>query len=92
MKKLHLPIKRKLNKGAWALPESKIYLNFLESHLDSFNSEAQRRVDRVFCQMSEALQRKRTPDQCRSHHQKLLTRCRNVERMVDYLREKIREV
>jgi hypothetical protein len=91
MKKLHMPIKRKLNKGAWTIPENKIYLNFLENHLNSFNSEAQRRMDRVFCQMSEVLDRKRTPDQCRSHHQKLLTRCGNVAGMVAYLKAKIRE-
>jgi hypothetical protein len=59
--------------------------------MDSFNSEAQRRMGRVFCQMSEALNRKRTPDQCRSHHQKLLGNCRTVAAVVTYLRAKIKE-
>jgi hypothetical protein len=91
MKKLHLPIRRRLSKGVWTLEENKTYVDFLETHLPSFKSEAQRRFDRVFCQMSEVLHRKRTPDQCRSHHQKLFSRYRTVEAMIEYLRGKIRE-
>jgi hypothetical protein len=72
MKKLHLPIKRRLSKGAWTLEENRIYRDFLLENKDSFTTEAKRREERVFCQLSKALNHRRTPDQCRSHHLKLL--------------------
>lgn len=89
MKKLHLPINRKLNRGPWTLQENRTYLNFLENNLQSFRTEAHRREDRVFCRLSEALHRKRTPDQCRSHHQKLQFNRKSIEELIVYLRGKI---
>lgn len=91
MKKLHLPIGRKIKRGAWTTEENKIYLNFIQEHLESFSSEKQRRMERVFCQLSEALNRKRTPDQCRTHHQKLLGRQSSVKALIDYLQVKIKD-
>ena len=72
MKKLRMPIKRAIKKGVWTLEENKAYLGFLQRNKASFTSEASRREERVFCRLSELLRKKRTPEQCRSHHQQLL--------------------
>ena len=47
-----------------------MYLRFLIDNRSDFTSEAERRKKKVFYRLSKIL-RKRTPDQCRSHHQKL---------------------
>jgi hypothetical protein len=45
---------------------------------------------KVFNHLSKVL-RKRTPDQCRSHHQKLQQRCNdNLEQIIAYVRSRIR--
>lgn len=52
-------------------------------------SEAARRKTTVFNRLSKVL-RKRTPDQCRSHHQKLQNKFRNdLDAIIDYVAKKI---
>jgi hypothetical protein len=75
--------------GSWGLEENRIYLNFLESYRKDFNNEVSRRKSTVFNRLSKAL-RKRTPDQCRSHHQKLQNRFQNdIDAIVDFVKSKI---
>ena len=75
--------------GSWALEENRIYLNFLESYKKDFENEVSRRKSTVFNRLSKAL-RKRTPDQCRSHHQKLQNRFHNnIEAIIDFVKGKI---
>ena len=48
-----------------------------------------RRKLTVFNRLSKAL-RKRTPDQCRSHHQKLQNKFNNdLDQIIDYVRKKL---
>ena len=75
--------------GSWSLEENKIYLNFLENYKKDFESEISRRKSTVFNRLSKAL-RKRTPDQCRSHHQKLQNRFHNdIEAIINLVKSKI---
>ena len=75
--------------GSWSLEENQIYLNFLESYRKDFENEIARRKTTVFNRLSKAL-RKRTPDQCRSHHQKLQNRFNNeISTIIDFVKGKI---
>lgn len=50
--------------------ENQIYLKFMMENINDFMTEKARRTTKVFYRLSKILKR-RTPDQCRSHHQKL---------------------
>lgn len=62
--------KNKLLTGAWNSRENFIYLKFMVDNTEDFRTETNRRKTKVFFRLSKIL-KKRTPDQCRSHHQKL---------------------
>lgn len=64
------PSKKKLRVGGWSGKENAVYLNFMRENVDDFTTEKARRTTKVFFRLSKIL-KKRTPDQCRSHHQKL---------------------
>jgi len=76
--------------GSWSLQENRIYLDFLSKCRRDFSSEEARRKSVVFNRLSKELH-KRTPDQCRSHHQKLQNRFNNdIDRIVDFVQRKIK--
>jgi hypothetical protein len=76
--------------GSWSLQENRIYLDFLSKYQRDFSSEEARRKSVVFNRLSKELH-KRTPDQCRSHHQKLQNRFSNdIDRIVDFVQRKIK--
>lgn len=62
--------KRKCKVGEWSYQENQVYLQFMIDNIIEFSTESARRRARVFFRLSKILKR-RTPDQCRSHHQKL---------------------
>lgn len=64
------PNKKKLRVGGWSSRENTIYLHFMRHNIEDFRTEKTRRTTKVFFRLSKIL-KKRTPDQCRSHHQKL---------------------
>lgn len=75
--------------GAWGFKENQIYLEFLESNRDLFETEFKRRSKKVFRKMSSML-RRRDPEQCRSHHQKISNKFKgNTDAIVSYLKLKI---
>lgn len=76
--------------GSWSLQENRIYLDFLSKYRRDFSSEEARRKSVVFNRLSKELH-KRTPDQCRSHHQKLQNRFHNdIDRIIDFVQRKIK--
>lgn len=88
MRKLDLPLTaRRVKIGVWSCQENKIYLEFLRKNKNDFASEVARRSSKVFYYLSKAL-KKRTPDQCRSHHQKLQMRISNIEDIIAYVERK----
>jgi plasmid maintenance system antidote protein VapI len=71
IKKMGLkPSKKKLRVGGWSSKENAVYLEFMRNNISDFTTEKARRTTKVFFRLSKIL-KKRTPDQCRSHHQKL---------------------
>lgn len=77
-------------RGSWSLQENRTYLLFLSRYRRDFGSEEARRRSVVFNRLSKELHR-RTPDQCRSHHQKLQNRFNNdIDRIIDFVQRKIR--
>lgn len=83
------PNKRKLRVGGWSSRENTIYLHFMRHNLDDFRTEKSRRTTKVFFRLSKIL-KKRTPDQCRSHHQKLQMKHKDdVEAIMEEIQMKI---
>jgi len=61
--------KNNQHSGTWNLQETKLYVQFIKEHSYMFESVVERRKSRVFYEMSKYVL-SRTPQQCRSHHQK----------------------
>lgn len=71
IKKMGIKVnKTKITVGEWNYQENQVYLQFMIDNTADFLSERTRRKTKVFYRLSKIL-KKRTPDQCRSHHQKL---------------------
>lgn len=71
IKKLGMKVnKKRYSAGSWSSSENYIYYCFMRSNYNDFLTERERRKRKVFFRLSQILKR-RTPDQCRSHHQKL---------------------
>lgn len=66
-------------------------MKFLEENADFFRYESVRRVGQIFTQLSERMGRRRTPKQCKSHHQKMkkATSKGTLKEIISYLKEKI---
>ena len=85
------PNKKKLRIGAWTTQENQIYLNFILQNIPDFASEKDRRSSKVFHRLSKIL-KKRTPDQCRSHHQKLqMKHGDNIQAIIEEIKRKIQK-
>jgi len=56
--------------GKWSQEENYIYLEFLLNNIHIFEIQGMRKRSHIFMQMAKKLS-KRSPDQCRSHHQKM---------------------
>jgi hypothetical protein len=61
------------NKGRWSLEEHKKYYDFIKTNRNLLLKNDRRRFNKVFMVMSNYV-KTRTADQCRTHHQKLLTK------------------
>lgn len=68
--------KSKITVGEWKYYENQLYLQFIVDNFQDFTTEQLRRRTKVFYRLSKIL-KKRTPDQCRSHHQKLQLKYNN---------------
>jgi hypothetical protein len=58
------------NKGRWLEEERREYYVFLRIYSQFFVNKDYRRNDKVYRMMADFI-KSRTPDQCRTHHQKL---------------------
>lgn len=56
--------------GKWSDEENFVYLKFLLDNRHIFENKGMRKKSHIFMQMAKRLS-KRSPDQCRSHHQKM---------------------
>lgn len=73
-------------KGRWTQKENADYLKFLLQNSSVFEESAQRKQKHIFLTMAAFLGT-RTPDQCRSHHQKveLYSKTKHISGIADYL-------
>ena len=58
------------SKGKWSQDEQILYKKFLGDHLVLFQDKSTRKSNKVFLKMSGIITT-RTPQQCRTHHQKM---------------------
>lgn len=81
--------KKYVTAGSWTCRENQIYANFLETNHEMFETEFMRRSTKVFRKISSLL-RRRDPEQCRSHHQKLMIRYKgDIKTIIEKLKIKI---
>jgi hypothetical protein len=59
--------------GEWNSREVKLYYRYLSSHKSEFTDPQLRKKNKVFIKLADFIG-SRTPDQCRSHHQKATIR------------------
>ena len=64
--------KKDCKEGQWSIEENRLYLEFLEANKALFLTHEERKRHRVFEKISHYLKNKRSPRQCRSHHQKIM--------------------
>lgn len=69
----------------WSTKENRSYINFLNKHRSLVEiSPIERKIKKVNLQMSKYV-KTRTPTQCHTHHQKMMTRYGNIESIIDNL-------
>lgn len=63
-------------------------MKFLEENADLFRYKSVRRVRQIFTLLSERMGRRRTPAQCKSHHQKMRTATDKgtIKEMISYIK------
>ena len=81
--------KKKYLAGTWSAWENYVYLRFMGDNHNQFLTERERRRCKVFFRLAKIL-KKRTPDQCRSHHQKLQIKFKdNLKTIMGVVQRKI---
>ena len=73
------------NRGRWTSEERREYYVFLRIYSHFFTSKEHRRIDKVYRMMANFI-RTRTPDQCRTHHQKLEYKYHRTTKILEALR------
>ena len=76
----------KLNSFTWTPNEEFLYVEFLKNNKDLFADVKERKKSKVFVAMSHHL-KKRGPDQCRSHHQKMSIKYGNIDAIIEKITE-----
>lgn len=76
----------------WSLEENKRYSEFLKLHPELFDlSVSQKKNLRVNVMMSKKI-KSRTPQQCHSHHQKMVKKYGNIENIIVGLRDEREQI
>lgn len=76
--------------GRWTINENTTYVRFLLSNEVIVSQKRQRRKSKIFKKMSDLVVT-RTPEQCRSHHQKMSERYRTTQGIITFLRSLCRK-
>lgn len=82
--------KKNCKEGQWSIEENQLYLEFLEVNKTRFLTHEERKRYRVFEKVSQYLKNKRSPRQCRSHHQKIMKKSKpsnSIDAAIQYLKE-----
>lgn len=71
----------------WTLAENGAYVEFLKDNDKVMKDESNRRSSKIFLEMSLFI-RTKTPEQCRTHHQKVLGKYESIEKIMSlYLQD-----
>jgi len=70
------------------MEEDKLYIKFLEENAHLFRYKSVRRVRQIFILLSEKMGKKKTPAQCKTHHQKMknATERGTVKEIISYVK------
>lgn len=80
---------KKIQKRFWKERENRLYLQFLVENQEEFMlSVRERTMGRLNVRMSSHIGYK-NPKQCRSHHQKMLIKCKDVRGIILFLRKEL---
>ena len=72
----------------WNFQENSLYIEFLKENKRSFEDESTRRSSKIFLEMSLSL-RTKSPEQCRTHHQKIMTKYGTLDMIIAYFTQTI---
>ena len=81
---------RKTNHLQWKIRQEEKFLQFMIKNRNIFEDREERRTKKIFKQMGKFIG-SRSPEQCRSHHQKYEQRCDCFDNIIHYLTQKIIE-
>ena len=70
-------------RGLWSEKEKKSYICFLREKREHMMHSSTRRSQKLFIQMSKWV-KTRTPDQCRSHHQKTMKYHHTIDETINF--------
>ncbi len=77
--------KRRFNKSLWTLQENMKYVRFLQENREIFTSTKEnRRLLKINKMISQSIGT-RSPDQCRSHHQKMVKYHESIEGIINHV-------
>ena len=68
--------------GGWTYDETKKYAKFLRKYRSQFEDRVLRRKNKIFLRMAKFV-KSRTSDQCRSHHQKVENKIKNIDMIIE---------
>ena len=77
------------NNMHWTVEENLNYLKFLVENLEEIEQNSQRVAKYFFKRMEKSVGTSRNNEHCRSHHQKMLKRHKNVTNIILFLQEKL---
>ncbi len=66
---------------SWNKEETIQYIRFIQTYIEEFNEDSSRRLKKTFVRMSNQI-KSRDCDQCRSHHQKMMTFRGSIEEII----------
>lgn len=77
--------KRRFNKSLWTLQENMKYVRFLQDNRELFTSTKENRRMLKINKMISLSIGTRSPDQCRSHHQKMVKYHDSIEGIIKHV-------
>ena len=86
----HKKKRTNLKRHHWTVRETKIYLSYLENHMELFADYHARKSSKVFLNIAKLLKTRKS-HQVKSHHQKMMNKCGSIPNIIALLRE-IKEV
>jgi hypothetical protein len=69
--------------GKWSKKEQTGYIHFLETHHDTMQRSKLRKTKKIFIKMAKTV-KTRVPEQCRSHHQKMMELHGTLEEVIRF--------